>query len=204
MLFRCANAVIKSGLKCSDIDWCVQDPDPTVRPVWSLYTDKYGIEGVMTSASFPTNRVFAKPIFVAYQSSDQDLLASASQAAASSDSVQPTAGTSSETSLSGGTIAGIAIGSAAGGILIATVLTFVFLRFCLGYRRVQNKSRKGEPHELDSSVRGLTSQHEDRRQHLGWSATELDSAGNTKNELPLSAHTITDRAELADHKGSKL
>lgn len=195
-----------SDLKCSGLNWCVQDPTPTVRPVWSLYTDKYGIEGVLTSAAFPTNKVFAKPIFVAYQSSDRDVLAAATQAAASNGSLQPTAKSSSETSLSGGTIAGIAIGSAAGGILIATILTFVFLRFCLGYRRTQNKSKKGEAeHGLDSSVRGLSPRQQDVRHHWKWSATELDSAGNTRTELPLSGHhTINDRVELADHKDSRL
>lgn len=157
----------------------------------------------MTEASFPTLKVMAKPIFVAYQSSDQQVLAAASQAAVSNESVQPTSAASSGTLLSGGTIAGIAIGSAAGGIVLATILTFIFLRFCLGYRKMQNKSRKGEPHELDSSVRGLSSQHEDRRHHWGWSATELDSAGNTRTELPMSGHVVTDRAELADHKASK-
>ena len=191
-----ANPSACSGFACSDFVWCVQHPTATARPVWSLWTDKWGIEGKLTSASFPTNKVFAKPIFVAYQSSDHDVLAAATQAAASN--------SSTGNALSGGTIAGIVVGSAAGGVLLATVLTFVFLRFCLGYRRTQRKPEKGQTeHELDSSVRGLSPRNQDPQQRWGWSATEMDSVGNTRTELPLVGHPITDRAELADDKGSK-
>ncbi|KAK5165526.1 uncharacterized protein LTR77_009055 [Saxophila tyrrhenica] len=142
-----------TGLNCDGLAWCRGDPAPP-GPIWSLYTDKYGIEGKMTDMVFPTLSVMAKPIFVAYESSDQDVLAAATRAAktaeptnganaasrTSAGSLENGAGLSSQSSssgdsLSGGTIAGIVIGSLGGGILLATIMTFLALRW-LGYRKM--------------------------------------------------------------------
>lgn len=200
-------------MHCSHFLWCIQEPTTTARPVWSLWTDKWGIEGVMTSASFPTMKVQAKPIFVAYQSSDQSLLAAATQGAANNDSILP-AGTghrapTAQNSLSGGTIAGIVVGSAAGGIVLATILTFIFLRFCFGYRKMQGRGGQGgvggdsKQHELDSSLRNLSPHHTGTPDYAQWSATELDSVGQTRNELFSPGHKLDGRAELGDHRESK-
>ena len=155
--------------------------------------------------------IIAKPIFVAYQSSDQDVLAAAAKATVSGDSLQA-ASSSNPTpppsgSLSGGTIAGIVVGSAAGGVLIATVLTFVALRFCLGYRRTHNRTPGGEKteselqHELDSSAKRSSPQQPDSRPGWQLSASELPSATRTP-ELPLS-HASNGVAELGDYRSSK-
>ena len=105
-------------------------------------------------------------------------------------------------------MAGIAVGSAAGGILLATILTFAFLRFCLGYRRVRNdpdgaSKRPKSSNELDSATTMSSPQPEDQRYHWASSTTEMDSAGQTRTELPFSARIPIDRAELED-KEAKL
>lgn len=185
---------ISSGLSCSQFLWCVQDPTPTIRDVWSLWTGKWGIDGVMAQTSFPSNKVMAKPIIVAYQSSDQAILAAAASATqsgnasvgADSSAFQPGSPKQAD-SLSAGTIAGIAVGSAVGGVIFATVLTFVFLRFCLGYRKMRGKPEDdtiqlkahevdgAQRHELDNGTKWPDGGHGHSQQSLGSAANELPS-----------------------------
>jgi hypothetical protein len=123
---------------------------------------------VLTSTHFYDLSKLAKPILVAYESGDEQVLAEAQRAAASTDAPPSTtrlditpSSNSSSSSLSGGAIAGIAIGSGIGGIILATALTFLFLRMCLGYRKMprdsygqlqgeEKRHRGGNPGELDS------------------------------------------------------
>jgi hypothetical protein len=191
-----------SGFSCDDSDWCVQQPVETAVPVWSIYTDKWGIEGAMTSSAFPEMKAMAKPIFVAYQSSDKALLASATiTGTGTQPTLTPTSATSN--SLSGGAIAGIAIGAAAGGIL-ASVLFFLSLWFCLGYRfrRERPGTLSGESqHELAAKERSTAVQLDSRQKaNLSqYSATELASGRHTPADgtVELDTSAIHGRSELA-------
>ena len=159
----------------------------------------------MTSSAFPDMKAMAKPIFVAYQSSDKDVLASATLS-----SSVPTPTGASGSSLSGGTIAGIVVGSAAGGIL-AAVLFFFALWCCLGLRFTRNRAggpMKGESHhELASKEASAATQYDSQPpsqpkvESPGWSASELPSAGQTTVELDTSA--THGRSELAGYRDSK-
>ena len=128
----------------SDFAFCAIETD-TSRAAWIVTQADHGPEGTLTSTNFPSTTVLAKPIFVAYQSSDQAILAAATrQTASSTREVSGSDGTgtgipSPTSSLSGGAIAGIVIGAIAAGIIIAA-MTFFFLRFCFGYRRVRSES----------------------------------------------------------------
>ena len=160
-------------------------------------------------------KIMAKPIIVAYEASDQKLLAAAATAQSSSNA----AAASQESSLSGGAIAGVAIGSAAGGIILATVLTFLCLRFCLGYRRehdnngpgrAKRKSGRGGPsyeiegagkHEVDSSQSWSPPQHQGSQRSVGHgtydSSTTARTASDHASELPTLGSPIAGRVELA-------
>lgn len=159
---------LASGLTCSGNNWCRGQPPPSDVPVWSVFTDKWGMEGFLTTSRIDSLSVLAKPIFVAHQSSDQKLLQSAQdEAHGQNTGSNTTAGT---TSLSGGAIAGIAIGSAFGGILLATLATFVALRFCFGYRKLRQDAQYDKLNE------------QEKRRTAGTNARELDSS-NHYNEL---------------------
>ena len=154
----------------------------------------------MTSSAFPDMKARAKPIFVAYQSSDQGLLASATITGTSSQ-LTPTSATSD--SLSGGAIAGIAIGAAAGGIL-AAVLFFASLWFCLGYRL--RRERPGtlsseSQHELAAKEASSTAQLDSRQKAnlTRYSANELPSGRHTPADgtVELDTSAIHGRSELA-------
>ena len=163
----------------------------------------------MTSSAFPDMKAMAKPIFVAYQSSDKDVLASATLSSSA-----PTPTGTSGSSLSGGTIAGIVVGSAAGGIL-AAVLFFFALWCCLGFRFTRNRAgglMKGESHhELAAKEASAAAQYDSQPPAQppsqpkvaspGWSASELPSAGQTTVELDTSA--THGRSELAGYRDSK-
>ena len=168
----------------------------------------------MTQTSFPDMKIMAKPVIVAYESSDQAVLAAAAKtvgAAGSSATVE----VAQNDSLSGGTIAGIAIGSAIGGVLIATVLTFIFLRFCLGYRRMHSheahrtsaKAYEVEgaaKQELESSDGGTLprtlSRHADSQRSLHENTNELPSFGRSMsgrtNELASVTSPVGEKPEL--------
>jgi hypothetical protein len=176
------------GMTCSADLWCRGAPPDSDVPVWSVYTDKWGIEGAMTSTHYDHLSILAKPIFVAFQSSDQSIIQAArlsahaatqtgagSSGANSTLDVQP----SDRDSLSVGAIAGIVVGSAAGGVLFATIITFVFLRFCLGYRRMPKNAPYGY-------LEG-----EEKRRGGSMQLRELDST-NEYSELHAQS-----RAELA-------
>lgn len=188
-----------SGFGCSQALWCVQGPTETVRPVWSVYTDKWGIEGRMTEDSFPTQKVHAKPIFVAYQASDKALLAQATRAGAADSSAGQTSLDETQSqqsdSLSAGTIAGIAIGSAAGGVVIATVLTFLMLRFCFGYRKMHGRGGDDTIQLNASEVDSAARYEMDNSGKAGYlrPPPSQQSTNSTSNELPTEAG----RVELA-------
>ena len=151
----------------------------------------------------------AKPIFVAYQSSDKALLASATLSSSA-----PTPTGASRSSLSGGAVAGIAVGSAAGGIL-AAALFFFALWCCLGFRFTRSRtagSMKSESHhELATKEASIATLHDSqppsqphsqpKAESPGWSASELPSAGQTTLELDTSA--THGRSELAGYRDSK-
>lgn len=112
---------------------------------------------MLTSTTFPDLNVAARPIFVAFEEKDQSILSAASKSAASSSnnnnngndngvgSQSSSSGTSDDdkgkTSLSGGAIAGIAIGALCAGILITCPLVFLLLRYCMGYRRISSDEK---------------------------------------------------------------
>jgi hypothetical protein len=157
----------------------------------------------MTSSAFPDMKAVAKPIFVAYQSSDLDLLASATL---SSNSSIPTPTARSKDSLSGGTIAGIVVGSAAGGVL-AALLFFFSMWFCLGFRfsrkRTGGSMTSESHHELAAKEASTTTRLDSQPKSISsqWSATELPSAREVPPELDNSA--TYGRSELAGARDSK-
>jgi hypothetical protein len=150
-------------------------------------------------------KAVAKPIFVAYQSSDLDLLASATLSSNSSIPA-PTAASTPGSSLSGGTIAGIVVGSAAGGIL-AALLFFFSMWFCLGFRftrkRAAGSLTSESHHELAAKEASTTTQLDSQPKSISsqWSATELPSAREVPPELDNSA--TYGRSELAGARDSK-
>jgi hypothetical protein len=181
----------------------VEEPTPTPVPVWSVWTDKWGIDGVMTSSAFPDMQAVAKPIFVAYQASDQDLLASVTLSSNSSIPT-PTSASTTGNSLSGGTIAGIVVGSAAGGVL-AALLFFFSMWFCLGFRftrkRAGGSMTSESHHELAAKEASTTAQldSQPKSNSSQCSATELSSA----REIPPELDTSYGRYELAGARDSK-
>ncbi|KAK3721348.1 hypothetical protein LTR37_003224 [Vermiconidia calcicola] len=184
-----------SGLTCSDYIWCRGEPASTDRPVWSLWTDKFGIEGAMTTTNFPTLSVLAKAIIVAYESGDDKVFASAerkasSEAGRTQDTTTVTVGVSTSSSgsqgprLSGSAIAGIAIGSLCGGILLATVITFLALRFCMGYRRTNVAAHRGR--STDNLVQELGS-GQANEMHWHPKAVELPSQDRSSFKAELAS-----------------
>lgn len=145
----------------------------------------------MTSSAFADMRAAAKPIFVAYQASDKQLLVAAQRSSNSSLS-NPTGG--SGDSLSGGAIAGIAVGSAAAGIF-AALLFFFSLWFCLGFRFTRTRAGQitsESHHELAAKEAAMRTQLDSQpKSSPHWSATELASTartpGATTAELDTSA-----------------
>lgn len=125
-----------------DFNWCFQAPTSTYRAAWVVTQDVFGFEGTLTSTAFPSSSIIAKPIVVAYQASDQAMLAAATAASTLSTATttsapsQQTSAFSPDKGLSGGAIAGITIGAALGGGALIGILIFVLLRFCFGYRRL--------------------------------------------------------------------
>lgn len=108
----------------------------------------------MTFTNFDQISILAKPIFVAHQSTDASVLAAATrmtggQAVQTVTKTQfqlasgASASNGGSSSLSGGAIAGIAIGSLCAGVLLATVITFLALRFCMGYRKSPSPKQSG-------------------------------------------------------------
>jgi len=180
-------------LSCDGIAWCRGDP-AREGPVWSIYTDKYGIEGAMMTTSFPTLSVMAKPIFVAFQSSDESMLSAAAAAVDTRPAVTSSAsretGTSSSggDSLSGGAIAGIAIGSVLAGMLLATIMTFLALRFCLGYRKSSKDGFRADE-KTRNHWNELGSQGQVNELHALPRATELPSENADKNGFAELEHT---------------
>lgn len=176
----------------------------TPAPVWSVWTDKWGLDGVMTTEAFPNIKPAAKPIFVAYEAKDQELLASATSNA--SISAVPE---SSGNTLSGGTIAGIVVGSAAGGIL-AAVLFFAALWCCMGFRLTRNRvgglGKSESHHELAAKEAAMTPQADSRAKEGSphWSATELPSSGQPHSPtIELDTSATHGRTELPGYREYK-
>lgn len=133
--------------------------------------------------------VQVKPIFVAYQATNEAMLAAATssasaQASASTqaaDQQQTSASTSTSSGsggsgLSGGAVAGVAVGAVIAGFLVA-LLTLLLLRFCCGYRIIAAGRKKGD----DGSV--VTASHNHYVQQRQYpSAPELPSLGQMMTE----------------------
>lgn len=153
-------------MTCTSYDECFQNPTSTYRAAWILTQNDLGLglEGLLTSAAFPSSAIYAKPIHVAYQSTDQHVLAAASAtqptvalstspsslrsltSATNATSGQGSATSShSKSGISGGAIAGIAVGAALGGGALIAALVFFLLRFCFGYRRLPTGGTEPQP-----------------------------------------------------------
>lgn len=180
-----------------DYRWCFQEATTQHWPLWSLTEGDFGLEGTLTSTTVTDAAVGAKPIFVAYQSSDQAALVAATttrtrEAVATSDGsksfVSPTQLSSTRTSLPGGTVAGIVIGVLFAGAMIAAVLTFVILRFWLGYRKRSSNER-----DNTEDVRVLGS-------NLQVSNSHHHGQPGALPELPSQGQTMSERTELADSR----
>ena len=159
------------------------------------------IAATITSTNFPDMTVFAKPIIVAYQSSDQAGLAAATETpqpnhgsphvshGLTKSAIQSSPSSSGGHALSGGAIAGTVIGAICGAAVVFSALTFVILRFCLGYRR---HARGAPAMTLDSNHidHGVPDDSGVQHQYT------QEAASGAKYELPSLGQTMSERAEL--------
>ena len=177
-----------------------QQATETARPAWMITPGDFGLVGTLTYTNFPTQMVKAKPIFVAYQSTDQALLAAATMATATR-----TRATYNSTSapvilssgLSGGAIAGVTVGTISAAFL-GGLATFLMLRFCFGYRAVKEKTYKLDL-QPDASL-GAEKRVGDTRVD-GWPRPELPPQHQSAqaHELASSGQTMGMRHELGNH-----
>lgn len=181
-----------SGMTCDDYFVCSSAPAASSRVAWVLSQNGFGLNGMLVTSTFPGTSVLAKPILVAYQATDAKVLAAASQSTSTQGSpsgATPTATSGSLHSngdgrLSGGAVAGIAIGAVCVGVLLAAAFTFLILRLCLGYRKVP-KNDRAFAHTSGDGV------------------GQMEQRGPPPSELPSLGQTMSERAELGSPEGSK-
>ena len=133
------------------------------------------------STNFPGLSVEAKPIFVVYQSTDQAILTAAAEATITTISSGSTGGTAvvsstGSPSISGSALAGAVVGSMLGAAVLFSVLTFVLLRFCMGYRKQRAAVSSEKIERKDVSVWG-EDQADERSLPHQQHASELASPG---------------------------